>query len=55
MAEKACHRRPGRGYFSGMKKILWTASDAIVLTARLYRELAMSALSLLPSRPIREF
>ena len=33
-----------------MKKILWTASDTIVLAAQLYRELAQSALSLLPSR-----
>ncbi len=38
-----------------MKKMLWAASDAILLAARLYRELAVSALSLLPSRrPVRE-
>lgn len=39
-----------------MKKILWKASDAILLSARLYREIAVSAMSLLPSRrPVREF
>jgi len=33
-----------------MKQILSNASDAIVLAARLYRELALSALTLLPTR-----
>jgi hypothetical protein len=33
-----------------MKNLIWNASDAIVLAARLYVELASSALTLLPSR-----
>lgn len=33
-----------------MKQILWNAADAVVLAARLYRELALSALTLLPTR-----
>jgi hypothetical protein len=43
-----------------MKQNLWKAADSLVLAtllaAMLYRELAVSALSLLPSRrPIRDF
>jgi hypothetical protein len=33
-----------------MKQILWKTSDAIVLAIHLYRELALSALTLLPRR-----
>lgn len=39
-----------------MSKLPRKAADAVVLAARLYRELAVSALSLLQvRRPIREF
>ena len=38
-----------------MKKIFWTAADGILDAARLYRELARSAFTLLPSRrPVRQ-
>ena len=37
-----------------MKKILWTTSDAIVSGGQLYRELAVSALSLLTTRRMRD-
>ena len=53
---KACHPRAGRDHFPDMSKLPRKAADAVVLAARLYRELAVSALSLLQvRRPIREF
>ncbi|MFP6608109.1 MAG: hypothetical protein VCC67_01005 [Myxococcota bacterium] len=53
---KGCHPRAGRVHFPDMSKLPRKAADAVVLAARLYRELAVSALSLLQvRRPIREF
>ena len=53
---KACHPRAGRVHFPDMSKLPRKATDAVVLAAHLYRELAVSALSLLPlRRSVREF
>ncbi|MEE2672792.1 MAG: hypothetical protein VX466_03295 [Myxococcota bacterium] len=48
--QKGCHAGPARGYFQNMVKISRKAADTVVLTAKLYCELALSVLSLLPSR-----
>lgn len=61
---KTCHPGAPRAYFSenpaavghaAVKNAILKATDLVVLTALLYRELATSALNLLPGRrPLEE-